>query len=97
MSRAGLHLLCVRLSTGSIPGPIVFGSVIDVSCLLWQDQCGEQGSCYVYQNSAMSQYMLMVGIIYKVLLYIRTLAAEMLNLKHNVSVLFRLFSVAILK
>uniref|UniRef100_A0A665VLJ0 Solute carrier organic anion transporter family member n=1 Tax=Echeneis naucrates TaxID=173247 RepID=A0A665VLJ0_ECHNA len=54
--------------TGGIPGPIAFGSVIDISCLLWQDQCGEQGSCYLYQNSAMSQYTLVAGIIYKVIL-----------------------------
>lgn len=57
-------------STGGIPGPIAFGSVIDISCLLWQDQCGQQGSCYLYQNSAMSQYTLVAGIIYKVMLYI---------------------------
>lgn len=51
---------------GGIPGPIAFGSVIDISCLLWQDQCGEQGSCYLYQNSAMSRYTLIAGVIYKV-------------------------------
>lgn len=55
--------------TGGIPGPIAFGSVIDISCLLWQDQCGEQGSCYLYHNSAMSQYTLVAGIIYKVTSY----------------------------
>ena len=53
---------------GSVPGPIAFGSVIDLSCLLWQDKCGEQGSCYLYQNSAMSQYTLVTGIIYKVII-----------------------------
>lgn len=63
-------LICVSVSlTGGIPGPIAFGSVIDISCLLWQDQCGEQGSCYLYQNSAMSRYTLVAGIIYKVQQY----------------------------
>lgn len=52
--------------TGSIPGPIAFGSVIDRACLLWQDQCGQQGACFVYQNAAMSQYMLVAGVAYKV-------------------------------
>ena len=55
------------LPPGSVPGPIAFGSVIDLSCLLWQDKCGEQGSCYLYQNSAMSQYTLVTGVIYKVI------------------------------
>ncbi|PKU28754.1 solute carrier organic anion transporter family member 4a1 [Limosa lapponica baueri] len=58
----------VNLGTGGIPGPIAFGSMIDKSCLLWQDQCGEQGSCYVYQNSAMSRYTFIAGLVYKVML-----------------------------
>lgn len=40
--------------------------MIDKACLLWQDQCGRQGSCFVYQNAAMSQYMLIAGLVYKV-------------------------------
>ncbi|XP_062316371.1 solute carrier organic anion transporter family member 4A1 isoform X2 [Osmerus eperlanus] len=62
----GIQWIVVR-TLGGIPGPIAFGSVIDISCLLWQDQCGEQGSCYLYHNSAMSRYTLIAGIIYKVL------------------------------
>ncbi|XP_069740213.1 solute carrier organic anion transporter family member 4A1 [Narcine bancroftii] len=60
----GIQWILVR-TLGGIPGPIAFGSVIDISCLLWQDQCSERGSCYVYQNSAMSKYLLIAGIIYK--------------------------------
>ncbi|XP_076024060.1 solute carrier organic anion transporter family member 4A1 [Genypterus blacodes] len=62
----GIQWIVVR-TLGGIPGPIAFGSVIDISCLMWQDKCGDQGSCYLYQNSAMSRYILMAGIIYKVL------------------------------
>ncbi|KAM6982924.1 LOW QUALITY PROTEIN: solute carrier organic anion transporter family member 4A1 [Tautogolabrus adspersus] len=62
----GIQWIVVR-TFGGIPGPIAFGSVIDLSCLLWQDQCGEQGSCYLYHNSSMSRYTLIAGIIYKVL------------------------------
>uniref|UniRef100_A0A672ICZ7 Solute carrier organic anion transporter family member n=1 Tax=Salarias fasciatus TaxID=181472 RepID=A0A672ICZ7_SALFA len=62
----GIQWIVVR-TLGGIPGPIAFGSVIDISCLLWQDQCGEQGSCYLYHNRAMSQYTLVAGILYKVL------------------------------
>ncbi|TSM04919.1 Solute carrier organic anion transporter family member 4A1 [Bagarius yarrelli] len=62
----GIQWILVR-TLGSIPGPIAFGSVIDISCLLWQEQCGERGSCYLYQNSAMSQYTLIAGIVYKFL------------------------------
>uniref|UniRef100_A0A8C6P2E2 Solute carrier organic anion transporter family member n=1 Tax=Nothobranchius furzeri TaxID=105023 RepID=A0A8C6P2E2_NOTFU len=62
----GIQWIVVR-TLGSIPGPIAFGSVIDLSCLLWQDRCGELGSCYIYRNSAMSQYTLIAGIIFKLL------------------------------
>ncbi|XP_069892897.1 solute carrier organic anion transporter family member 4A1-like [Dipodomys merriami] len=62
----GIQWVVVR-TLGSIPGPIAFGWVIDKACLLWQDQCGHQGSCFVYQNAAMSRYMLTAGLSYKVL------------------------------
>lgn len=62
----GIQWIIIR-ALGSIPGPITFGSVIDNSCMLWQDQCGEQGSCYLYENSTMGVYTLTVGVIYKVL------------------------------
>ncbi|XP_054837574.1 solute carrier organic anion transporter family member 4A1 [Eublepharis macularius] len=62
----GIQWIVVR-TLGGIPGPIAFGSMIDKSCLLWQNQCGEQGSCYVYQNFAMSRYTLIAGLIYKLI------------------------------
>ncbi|XP_055228334.2 solute carrier organic anion transporter family member 4A1 isoform X3 [Gorilla gorilla gorilla] len=61
----GIQWIVVRI-LGGIPGPIAFGWVIDKACLLWQDQCGQQGSCLVYQNSAMSRYILIMGLLYKV-------------------------------
>ncbi|XP_058859972.1 solute carrier organic anion transporter family member 4A1-like isoform X1 [Acipenser ruthenus] len=62
----GIQWIIIR-ALGAIPGPITFGSVIDNSCMLWQDQCGEQGSCYLYENSTMGVYTLTAGVIYKVL------------------------------
>ncbi|XP_036179436.1 solute carrier organic anion transporter family member 4A1 isoform X3 [Myotis myotis] len=62
----GIQWIVVR-TLGGIPGPIAFGWVIDKACLLWQDQCGQQGSCFLYQNATMSRYMLIAGLVYKVL------------------------------
>lgn len=31
-----------------IPTPIYFGAVIDTTCMLWQQECGVQGSCWEY-------------------------------------------------
>uniref|UniRef100_A0A803KIP0 Solute carrier organic anion transporter family member n=1 Tax=Xenopus tropicalis TaxID=8364 RepID=A0A803KIP0_XENTR len=62
----GIQWILAR-ALGAIPGPIAFGSMIDISCLRWQKQGGANGSCYFYQNSDMSNYMLMAGLVYKVL------------------------------
>ncbi|KAF6089398.1 solute carrier organic anion transporter family member 4A1 [Phyllostomus discolor] len=62
----GIQWIVVR-TLGSIPGPIAFGWVIDKACLLWQSPCGRQGSCFLYQNAAMSRYMLIAGLAYKAL------------------------------
>lgn len=47
--------------SGSIPGPILFGKLIDMTCKLWQTKCDEKGSCFFYDNQQMS--LNMMGII----------------------------------
>ncbi|EPY87499.1 hypothetical protein CB1_000243004 [Camelus ferus] len=73
----GIQWIVVR-TLGGIPGPIAFGWVIDKACLLWQGQCGQQGSCSVYRNSAMSRYLLILGLLYKVLGFLFFAAACLL-------------------
>lgn len=70
----GIQWIVVR-TLGAIPGPIAFGWIIDKACQLWQVQCGQQGSCLLYQNTAMSRYMLVAGLAYKVLGFIFFAAA----------------------
>ena len=50
----GIQWVVVRL-LGTIPGPVLIGAVIDSTCLLWQTDCGEQGSCRAYDNFWMSR------------------------------------------
>ena len=45
----GLQSVLMRI-IGNIPGPIVVGAVFDSSCLYWQEECGDRGKCYVYDN-----------------------------------------------
>lgn len=35
---------------GSIPGPLLFGVVIDTACVDWNTECGIRGNCWVYDN-----------------------------------------------
>ena len=48
---------------GSIPGPIIFGYIIDQACVLER----LNGNCLVYDNFSMSVYMLIASLVSKVL------------------------------
>ncbi|CAL4067758.1 unnamed protein product, partial [Meganyctiphanes norvegica] len=62
----GLQWIIVRL-LGTISGPMIFGSLIDKSCTLWQNTCGITGSCRMYDNPNMSKYMMGVSLFGKFL------------------------------
>ncbi|KAH3710168.1 hypothetical protein DPMN_069637 [Dreissena polymorpha] len=38
----------VTSALGWMPGPIIFGAIIDDTCLLWKYTCGERQSCRLY-------------------------------------------------
>ncbi|KAM7289822.1 hypothetical protein ISCGN_029950 [Ixodes scapularis] len=64
----GLQWVSVRLF-GTIVSPILFGSMIDLSCVHWQTLCQSQrGACTVYENSSMSYNM------YGFLIFLKTLS-----------------------
>ncbi|XP_073535519.1 solute carrier organic anion transporter family member 5A1 isoform X2 [Phyllobates terribilis] len=43
----GMQFVLLR-TLAYIPTPIYFGAVIDTTCMLWQQDCGVQGSCWEY-------------------------------------------------
>lgn len=44
----GMQFVIFRLF-GYIPAPILFGNLIDSTCLLWKSTCGEKGGrCLLY-------------------------------------------------
>lgn len=53
------------LVSGTIPAPILFGSLIDLSCQLWQDTCNKQGACLFYDNQLMSTNVLILACVLK--------------------------------
>ncbi|KAH8411956.1 hypothetical protein KR222_003624 [Zaprionus bogoriensis] len=63
----GLQWIKVRLM-GTIPAPLIFGALIDESCVLWHESCDEQagGACLVYDNFYISRYMWLLALIGKV-------------------------------
>ncbi|XP_039969405.1 solute carrier organic anion transporter family member 4A1-like [Bactrocera tryoni] len=66
----GIQWIKVRLF-GTIPAPMIFGKLIDDSCILWQETCDEDGSgvgaCLVYDNYNMSKYMWLLALVGKTL------------------------------
>ncbi|KAM5281068.1 solute carrier organic anion transporter family member 5A1 [Ctenodactylus gundi] len=43
----GMQFVLLR-TLAYIPTPIYFGAVIDTTCMLWEQACGVQGSCWEY-------------------------------------------------
>jgi len=65
-------------------GPVLFGSVIDRSCLLWERKCdGSTGTCVYYDNHEMAWLMFAVCVCCKVLSTVFGLVAWRLNETHK--------------
>ena len=40
--------LSVTFRLAYIPGPNVFGRIVDTTCRVWQETCGHVGACWIY-------------------------------------------------
>ena len=58
-----------------MPGPPVFGATIDGSCILWQERCGQKGSCLFYSNEKMALYIFLLAASVKLLSLISVILA----------------------
>ncbi|XP_071633694.1 solute carrier organic anion transporter family member 74D isoform X2 [Temnothorax longispinosus] len=45
----GVTLMIVSL-LALIPGPIIYGAIIDSTCLIWEESCGTRGNCWFYHR-----------------------------------------------
>ncbi|XP_052764566.1 solute carrier organic anion transporter family member 4C1-like isoform X2 [Mya arenaria] len=61
----GLKWLIVRL-LGTVPGPIFFGAIIDSTCVIWREKCGEHASCWIYDNDQLSRNFFILVLCFKV-------------------------------
>ncbi|XP_071505132.1 solute carrier organic anion transporter family member 5A1-like [Diadema antillarum] len=62
----GIRAIMMRL-LGAIPAPLIYGAMIDTACRLWQTDCGQQGSCWLYDLAAFRYAYLGVNFIFKFL------------------------------
>jgi len=62
----GIQWMIIRC-LGTIPGPIVYGTVLDFACLFRGKSCdGSEGSCSIYENSIISKNLLTITITLQV-------------------------------
>ncbi|XP_078038214.1 organic anion transporting polypeptide 26F isoform X4 [Augochlora pura] len=60
----GIQWIKVRI-LGTIPAPMVFGALIDDTCILWNETCDGRGACLVYDNLYMSSGMVRASLVYR--------------------------------
>ncbi|OQR66395.1 solute carrier organic anion transporter family member 4A1-like [Tropilaelaps mercedesae] len=64
----GINYVSLRLF-GTIPGPLLFGKVVDASCVLFKqkpcDGSGATGNCVIYENSRLATNVFNLMIIVK--------------------------------
>lgn len=72
----GLILMMVSLFA-LIPGPVLFGRIIDQTCLVWTEQCsGRKGNCQLYDQRRFRYYINLtaffltgIGVFFDVLVW----------------------------
>ena len=59
---SGIRYIFLK-TIGLLPGPIIFGHVVDTYCTLWQDTCGVKGRCFDYDIERLSYAVCVMGVI----------------------------------
>lgn len=52
----GVSLLVISLF-GLIPGSIIFGAIMDSTCLVWDSSCEKEGNCWFYHRTNFRYYV----------------------------------------
>lgn len=71
----GLILMMISLFA-LIPGPILYGRIIDSTCLVWTEECGKRGNCQLYDQRLFRYYINLtalgltaIGVFFDVLVW----------------------------
>ena len=58
---SGLQYVVIK-TLGLLPGPIIFGHLVDLSCRLWQGSYDKKGRCFDYDVDDLSHTICFYGI-----------------------------------
>ncbi|VVC39928.1 Organic anion transporter polypeptide OATP,Kazal domain,Major facilitator superfamily domain [Cinara cedri] len=40
-----------------MPGPVLYGTIVDATCIVWGGKCGNDGNCWLYDGKRMNYYL----------------------------------------
>ncbi|CAN7989036.1 unnamed protein product, partial [Ixodes hexagonus] len=47
-----------------IPYPLVYGAILDSSCLVWEESCGRRGNCWLYDNDKLRYSLHLITVVF---------------------------------
>ena len=74
LSKLYLHNELMSLSTAFIPYPVIYGTVTDSACLVWEQTCGQKGNCWLYSSDkfrhslhGLTLFLLCMAVVFDVI------------------------------
>ncbi|XP_075119115.1 solute carrier organic anion transporter family member 2B1 isoform X1 [Leptodactylus fuscus] len=61
----GIQFMLLRILAW-LPGPVMFGSMIDSTCILWGKKCGAKAACQYYNKDLLRQRFIGLQILFEV-------------------------------
>ncbi|OCT93402.1 solute carrier organic anion transporter family member 2B1 isoform X2 [Xenopus laevis] len=61
----GIQFMLLRILAW-LPGPVMYGSVIDSTCILWGQKCGKKTSCLYYDNNRLRQRYIGLQVLFEI-------------------------------
>ncbi|XP_033100136.1 solute carrier organic anion transporter family member 4A1-like [Anneissia japonica] len=67
LNKLNLWKITSHETKSNVPGPILYGAIIDSQCLLWEEQCDGSKTCWLYDNKRFSHLTLAIMILLKLI------------------------------
>ena len=61
------HSHNIFVSTAFTPYPLIFGAIIDSTCMIWEKSCGKTGNCWLYDLEKFRVYLHVSSFIFLML------------------------------
>ncbi|XP_073468663.1 solute carrier organic anion transporter family member 2B1 isoform X1 [Aquarana catesbeiana] len=69
----GIQFMLLRILAW-LPGPVMYGSMIDSTCIQWGKRCGSKAACQYYNNNLLRQRFIGLQILFEIVALILFIA-----------------------